>query len=114
MTSLDNENDVVIDFAKLGGPVYLGRERGQKIREQFALDRDIDKTDKKVVVNIPTNTYSINSSFFLGLFGRSIRNAGSREEFLQKFTFNAPRLFSEVIESCIARALHEKGFLIEK
>lgn len=113
MTSLENGNDVVIDFAKLGGPVYLGRERGQKIREQFALDR-IDKIDQKVVVNIPANTYSINSSFFLGLFGRSIRNAGSREEFLQKFTFDAPRLFSEVIESCIARALHEKGFLIGK
>lgn len=49
--------------------------------------------------------YNINSSFFLGLFGKSIRKAGSKEAFLLKFKFETNGKEYQVINRSIERAL---------
>lgn len=105
-------NQIEIDFAKLGPPVYIGRDRGENEREKYNLD-EIDKSNTCVNVIIPEDTYSINSSFFLGLFGKSILNAGSRDNFLNKYRFKAPTVFEEAIEKFIDRALFEKNILLK-
>lgn len=104
-------NNLVINFKDLGGPVYIGRARGEIVREKLKLDK-YDSGDICVEVIIPDETYAINSSFFLGMFGNSIRKAGTREAFLAKYIFRCNDIFQDVIESCIARALQEKTTII--
>jgi hypothetical protein len=100
-------NAVVIDFANLGGPIFTGRPRGEKLREVLHVE-DYDEDDILVVVNIPESTYSISSSFILGLFGKSVVKAGSKEAFYHKYQFKTNELFHGVVDSCVNRALQEK------
>ena len=67
------------------GRVFAGRRRGRQCRERANLD-EADATQKRVVVHIPKKTYSVNSSFFLAMFGPSIRHLGP-EMFLKLYTF---------------------------
>lgn len=100
---------VNIDFKKLGGPTYIGRDNGEAARREFNLDElENDDALEKVLVNIPPETYNINSSFFLGLFGKSIRKAGSKDEFLKSFEFNTNGKNYPVIMRSITRALVSK------
>ena len=96
-----------IDLSKMGGPLFSGREKGRLNREKYHLD-DIDTSDKLVEVIIPDGTYSITSSFFMGLFGKSIREIGDRDEFFHKYRFKMPDKFRNKVEIYIERALREK------
>lgn len=111
MTS-DVRGPFVVDFAKFGGPVYVGRALGKQARSRLGLDR-VDAEGLAVVVRIPPTTFSVNSSFFLGLFGPSIRSAGTREEFLRRYTFEMDEeRFKESVDASIDRALFENGLLL--
>jgi len=101
---------MIIDFEKLGGPVYIGRDRGMAERAKYNLD-EVDKSDQCVTVKIPESTYSINSSFFLGLFGKSIKYAGSSEKFREKYVISAPKEINDNLENYIERALYEKTLM---
>lgn len=108
-------NTVNIDFKKLGGPTYIGRDQGEAARESFKLD-ELESSGllKRVIVDIPPETYNINSSFFLGLFGASIRRAGSRDKFLSLFEFETHGKNYQVIKRSIERALvAQKGLSIK-
>ena len=74
----------VIDLAKHQGPVFSGRERGVQVRELERLD-EADQKQETLDVRIPPGTYSVTSSFFLGMFGPSIVRAGSTDAFFRKF-----------------------------
>jgi hypothetical protein len=64
--------------------VLAGREKGVAIRNRWGLDK-IDKNQEQVEIMIPENLYSLNSSYFLGLFGPSVRSLGeSRIWFMTK------------------------------
>lgn len=104
-------DNIKIDFSKLGGPVYTGRDNGSLARKKYNLDK-IDKNDTHVIVLIPEDTFSLNSSFFLAFFGDSIRSAGSKENFLEKFNFDGCKQFEETINESIRRALFDKKPLI--
>ena len=95
-----------IEFSGLGGPVYAGRSKGERARDLLGLAR-MDKEPAVVKINIPDDTYSLNSSFFLGLFGPSVVFFKSPDAFLKKYSFNAPDLIVEEIEKGIDRALAE-------
>lgn len=99
---------VTIDLAKYNGPVYTGRSRGEHIREFLALDR-VDSEGGEVNVLIPDNTYTVTSSFFLGLFGPSVVKAGSKNAFFQRFHFNAPSFLESEMEGYVARALQQRN-----
>jgi hypothetical protein len=106
------QNDKVsIDFDKLGGPLYAGRDRGELAREKLQLDA-LDKKDTEVDVSVPEHTYTVTSSFFLGLFGDSVRAAGSSEKFFHRFHFNAPKRMIVKFRDYADRALREKKPLI--
>lgn len=108
-----HKNNRVFNFSDFGGPVYIGRPKGEKARETWKLD-EVDNNDEIVTIKISDDTYSINSSFFLGLFAPSIKALGSRESFLKKYQFSMPDTFIDTVDSCILRALHEKQPLIKK
>ena len=95
----------VIDFAELGGPTYLGRPDGESARNALNIDELEDLPDVAFYVDIPASTYNINVTYFLGLFGSSIRKAGSREKFLDKFRFQTHGKEYTVIDQGIDRAL---------
>jgi hypothetical protein len=98
----------VIDFGKFEGRVYTGRDRGERLRAELRLD-DVDAADQGVVIVIPDTTYSISSSFFLGLFGPSVVRFGSRNEFFEKYQFQANDFFRGIINGHVERALQERN-----
>lgn len=99
----------LIDFSKYNGPVYTGRDRGVRLREELKLDYFDDSTDSVVNVSIPHTTYTVTSSFFLGLFGPSVVKAGSRESFFAKYKFNLPEFLQQDVEGYVARALQTRN-----
>lgn len=99
---------LVIDFSKYNGPVYTGRERGARLREELALD-SVDESGVSVEVSIPENTYTVTSSFFLGLFGPSVVKAGSKDKFYKQFHFKIPAFLQPDVDGYIARALQGRN-----
>jgi hypothetical protein len=100
----------LISFGKLGGPVYVGRSNGERAREKLGI-AELDIQHEPIDVEIPENTYSINSSYFLGMFGASVVALGSTEAFFKHYKFKGPRVLLDTIESHADRALREQGVL---
>ena len=96
--------ELTLDFSSIKGPVYTGRGRGEALRRQFELDEKEDALEAVAVI-IPDTTYTVSSSFFLGLFGPSVVKAGSVERFKRKFHFRAPTALESVLDAHAARAL---------
>ena len=105
------EDLLEIDFSNFGGPVYSGRAKGEMVRTDLNLD-SYDGVTGRIRVIIPKSTYSVTSSFFLGLFGKSVRKAGSFDEFAKKFQFDTPEIFRQTIRTCVDRALREQTKLV--
>jgi hypothetical protein len=103
----------IIDFAQIEGPVYTGRDRGELLRTNLQLDQ-YDAVQDDVVVRIPDETYSISSSFFLGLFGPSVVRYGSREAFYNKYKFTATEFIRGILDGHVARALQDKNLFAPK
>ena len=97
-----------IDFTKIQGPVYTGRVRGERLRYELGLD-ELDASGAAVDVEIPEGTYTISSSFFLGLFGPSVVKAGSKAAFYERYRFRAPEFLTRVMDGYVARALQSRN-----
>jgi len=87
--------------------VLSGRERGIECREVFKVD-SLDRAPASVVVSIPRDIYSMNTSFFLGLFGESVRALG-KEGFVSKYEFDCDKIHNDTIVDGIERALKEES-----
>lgn len=67
--------------------VISGRDLGEEQRKKFGIDnKDMDSNN--YIIAIPKNIVSVNSSFFLGAFGKSVRMLESKEKFLKKYEFD--------------------------
>lgn len=98
-----------IDFAKFDGPLFSGRTRGENARKKIMLDELELQSDNTFMVVLPDNFFTITSSFFLGLFGKSIQRCGSSEVFLKKFDFShIPTTTQQQIHLWVGRALSNK------
>jgi len=83
-----------------------GRPSGELARRHFNLDRlDTDKVEINDV-QIPEDVYAMNLSFFLGMFGPSIRKWG-KDGFREHYTFPAKDVHRRIIEEGISRAVAE-------
>lgn len=100
----------VIDFSRLGGPVYAGRAHGAQARQKLSVDA-LDAIKEPVRVVIPERTYAVNSSFFQGLFGPSLARFDSRAAFLQHYRFEGPRHVLEIVRLIVERVLASRGKL---
>lgn len=96
-----------IDFREIGGQVFTGRPRGIALRERFKLER-ADSRLELVEVIIPEDVYSVTSSFFLGMFDKSILTYGSKDKFREHYSFKVPDRINNRIDEWIGRALREK------
>lgn len=103
-------SNLSIDLSKVAGPVYTGRDRGESLRAQYRLDT-LDAADDSVRVVIPEDTWTVSSSFFLGLFGPSVRRLGSVREFRKKYDFVAPAFLQPVLDGHAALALQGRRLL---
>lgn len=85
-----------------------GRENGKIARDRAKLD-SLDDTGVGIHVDVIANsdTYSISSSFFLGMFEPSIKKLGIAA-FKEKYNFGTmPQKFIGVVHSSIGRAEQE-------
>ncbi len=98
-----------VHFQNFNGPVYAGRARGVDARKQVQLDL-ADSRGDDVDVFVPEGTYTVTSSFFLGLFGPSVLKEGSQEAFLKRFHFkNIPEFLQPDIDKYIGIALQSRN-----
>lgn len=97
-----------IDFNQIQGPVYSGRDRGERLRAELDLD-GLDLAVAPVTVEIPEGTYTISSSFFLGLFGPSVAKAGSKDAFYSHYRFITPSFLKDVLDGYVTRALQRRN-----
>jgi hypothetical protein len=104
---MENTKTVRIDLATARtspqSRVFSGRDRGIAARRIFNLDK-YDGTQDIVVVSIPRDTYSMNMSFFLGMFGKSVRRLG-RSRFYEKYRFEGDAIHMPSIREAVERAL---------
>lgn len=90
------------DFRSGGSKVFIGRERGEHCRREARLSK-ADSDGVAVEIRVPLDVFSINSSFFLGMFGDSIRSLGE-EVFRRRYSFTGKDVASTV-EDGIREAL---------
>ena len=65
--------------------ILFGRDFGAQVRNKLKLD-EIDKTEEQVTIIIPNDIWSLNSSYFIGMFEKSILLLGE-EKFRKKYLF---------------------------
>ena len=63
-----------------GKKVLAGRTNGENIRKK-------ESENEKIEIIIPNDVFSFNSSYFLGMFGESVKKLG-KEKFEEKYQFN--------------------------
>jgi hypothetical protein len=82
--------------------VLAGPDWGAKVRQQVGLDSH-DLSDETVILEIPDEVISLNSSFLRGFIRPSIMKLGA-QGFEDKYTFKGPD-FSEEVQDEIRRTL---------
>lgn len=70
--------------------IFSGRPRGEEVRRKANLDSLEASENVKVSVIIPEDTFTLNLSFFLGLFSESVRKRG-KAWFEKHYTFAGPQ-----------------------
>jgi len=85
--------------------VFSGRPRGEFCRSQMGLD-SLDKSRQTINILVPNDTYIINMSFFLGLFGPSVRHLG-KEGFFNHYAFRAPEPLQRILSTYADEALKD-------
>jgi len=85
--------------------IFSGRDAGKAARTQLAVER-VEKTDEHITVRIPTDVMAVNLSFFLGLFGPSVRKYGA-DGFRHVYTFEGKQIHLKSVEEGIRKALIE-------
>lgn len=92
-----------------GDIVLSGRDRGEDLRKKLNLEK-LEKENEIINIIIPEEVCSLNSSYFLGLFGHSVRLFGENK-FLEKYNFQCDELIKENIIDGISSALKEGNAL---
>ncbi|HSU56404.1 MAG TPA: hypothetical protein VLT36_20260 [Candidatus Dormibacteraeota bacterium] len=88
------------------GTILLsGRPKGVALRQRLNLDKLDRQQDVQVEVIVPREIVSLNSSFFSGLFGPSIREMGEYV-FRSKYAFTCQPQIKEDVEAGIREALN--------
>ena len=91
--------------------VFAGRDRGGHWRNEFKLDQ-VDNGTDEVEVDIPADVSSVNISFFLGMFGKSVRTLGT-EGFRQRYQFHCNEDIRPLIDLGVEQAVKTSSALQE-
>jgi len=92
------------NYRSPGGRVFAGRDRGRRARKRAKLEEH-DRVSRPVEVHVPVDTFSVTSSFFLAMFGPSIRyHKEARFRELYSFTgWDATEVLSQGIREALNR-----------
>ena len=90
--------------------IISGRKNGKKAREDIKIERLEDENDI-IIIKVPMDVLSFNSSYFLGMLGKSVRKYGSKEAFLKKYTFECNDIVRININDGIMDALNNNNVL---
>ncbi len=109
--------ELAVDLNEVRTPpksgLLSGRDAGLAARRHFNIDK-LDATDGPIKVLIPDEVFSMNTSFFLGLFGDSVR-ALLPDGFRKKYRFVCEEgIHRMTIERGIQKAMKEGSVLPEK
>ncbi|WP_348675250.1 hypothetical protein [uncultured Abyssibacter sp.] len=88
MSDQDGRGIYEIDFADFGGPIYIGRKKGEQSRKASGIEGAV-RDGLTIELRVPQDVLAINSSFILGFLGPELRAATNITEFLDKFNFLA-------------------------
>lgn len=103
---ITNDGDkTVIDLSQLGGRVYVGRQNGNLARKHFRIDELENENNYPITVIFPGDAKTMTSSFFLGMFGKSVLKSKSMNNFLGKFKFQTNNEILQEINDSINEAL---------
>lgn len=101
---------VKIDLRKLTGRVFVGRSNGQAARKHFKLDQYNPK-ENTLCFLVPDDTISINSSFFLGLFGRDVQEIADFNAFFEYVDISdVDERFKEQLQVAVKRSLGSSNY----
>ncbi len=89
--------------------VLSGVELGETARRAFNLDL-LDYQGNIVTFQIPDEVYSVNSSFFSGMFQKSIKNLGEKV-FRERYVFECDDIIKMNIENGIANIVNTMDLL---
>lgn len=92
-------------FTSAESMLMSGRERGVELRRKLNLDV-VDFHPEQCSVCVPEHIISLNSSFFQGLFGESVRRLGEAK-FRAKYEFSATQPILDDVDRGIRDALNE-------
>lgn len=103
-----NDGSFLVDLRRFsgGGKVFSGRDKGRECRREAALD-EADARNAIVDVYVPEYAYSVNSSFFLGMFGDSVRHHGEKG-FRELYRFTGKDI-TKTVEDGIREALDDSS-----
>jgi hypothetical protein len=94
---------IEINLANASGRNYAGKPNGWAFREQQNLDDvDVDGTEFIKLI-IPEYAYGITSSYFVGLFSKSMILSGSEERFKNRIDLSTA---SKSQKDCMENAIH--------
>lgn len=93
-------------FRNSGSLVFAGRARGQAVRLDSGLE-PAELREEHVEVHVPEDTFTVTTSFFLGMFGTSIQTLGE-QKFLSRFSFTGKDI-SHVIRECVAEGVKTRS-----
>ena len=79
------------DYRSPNVRVFTGRVRGEKVRVAAKVPLFDEMENVQVTVIVPDDVTTIASSFFLGMFGDSIRRL-EKDGFLKKYKFEGPNI----------------------
>jgi len=91
--------------------VFAGRERGRYWRDAFKLDH-LDQMPEAVEVVIPRDIIAVNISFFLSMFGKSVRDLG-KDRFREHYRFVCNDDLVPLIDLGIEQAVKKSSALPE-
>ena len=84
--------------------VLSGRENGVNLRKKLEIDKKENENDEIKII-IPQDVFALNSSYFLGWLGKSVRDLG-KENFERKNKFECNEIVKLNIEDGINDALN--------
>jgi hypothetical protein len=94
---------IEVDLANASGRNYAGKPNGWTFRENQGIDqKDVDGTEPIKLI-IPDYAFGITSSYFVGLFGKSMLLSGSEERFKERIDLSGA---SKAQKDCMENAIH--------
>jgi hypothetical protein len=106
----DKRKLIVVDLEALTGRVFVGRSNGKLARKHFKLEA-YNEEKNSIQFVIPQGTISVNSSFFLGLFGPDVQRIEDYNKFFEYVDISKVDVrYQQQLQLAVQRTLSSSGY----